>query len=92
MGIAVRTGSPLSLNLAEPMWKLLAGSPLAAADLAEVLTYQHLIIFSIATNKHILKTIFPEFLYQTPAQKPKEQKKSLSGDYTSREKREKCGL
>ena len=26
MGIAIRTGSPLSLSLAEPMWKLLAGT------------------------------------------------------------------
>ncbi len=36
MGVAIRTGSPLSLTLAEPMWKLLAGSPLSTADLAEV--------------------------------------------------------
>ena len=36
MGIAIRSGSPLSLNLAEPMWKLLAGSPLNTGDLAEV--------------------------------------------------------
>ncbi len=83
MGIAVRTGSPLSLNLAEPMWKLLAGSPLAAADLAEVL--------SITTNKHIFKTIFPEFLYQTPAQKPKEKKKAFLVT-THLGKKEKCGL
>ena len=36
MGIAVRTGSPLSLNLAEPMWKLLAGSQLTLNDITEV--------------------------------------------------------
>ena len=36
MGIAVRTGSPLSLNLAEPMWKLLAGSQLSLNDITEV--------------------------------------------------------
>jgi hypothetical protein len=36
MGIAIRTGSPLSLNLAEPMWKLLAGMTLTPADLTEV--------------------------------------------------------
>ncbi len=36
MGIAVRTGSPLGLTLAEPMWKLLAGSPIVTSDLAEV--------------------------------------------------------
>ncbi|KAJ8681467.1 hypothetical protein QAD02_017254 [Eretmocerus hayati] len=36
MGIAIRTGSPLSLNLAEPVWKQLAGMPLTAADLTEV--------------------------------------------------------
>lgn len=28
MGIAIRTGAPLSLNLAEPMWRLLSGSVL----------------------------------------------------------------
>lgn len=36
MGIAIRTGSPLSLNLAEPVWKQLAGIPLTPADLTEV--------------------------------------------------------
>ena len=36
MGIAIRTGSPLSLNLAEPIWKLLAGMPLTPADITEV--------------------------------------------------------
>ena len=36
MGIAVRTGSPLSLNLAEPMWKLLAGAALTPGDVTEV--------------------------------------------------------
>lgn len=36
MGIAIRTGSPLSLNLAEPVWKQLAGMPLSPADLTEI--------------------------------------------------------
>ncbi|XP_076284957.1 E3 ubiquitin-protein ligase HERC2 isoform X1 [Lasioglossum baleicum] len=36
MGIAIRTGSPLSLNLAEPVWKQLAGCSLTPADLTEV--------------------------------------------------------
>jgi E3 ubiquitin-protein ligase HERC2 len=36
MGIAIRTGSPLSLNLAEPVWKQLAGMALTPADLTEV--------------------------------------------------------
>ena len=36
LGIAIRTGSPLSLNLAEPVWKQLAGMPLSVADLMEV--------------------------------------------------------
>ena len=36
MGIAIRTGSPLSLNLAEPIWKLLAGSQLTPNDITEV--------------------------------------------------------
>ncbi|KAF7995498.1 hypothetical protein HCN44_006605 [Aphidius gifuensis] len=36
MGIAIRTGSPLSLNLAEPVWKQLAGIPMTPADLTEV--------------------------------------------------------
>lgn len=36
MGIAIRTGCPLSLNLAEPVWKQLAGIPLTAADLTEM--------------------------------------------------------
>ena len=36
MGIAVRTGSPLSINLAEPMWKLIAGAKWTLADITEV--------------------------------------------------------
>ncbi|XP_024133920.1 E3 ubiquitin-protein ligase HERC2 isoform X1 [Oryzias melastigma] len=36
LGIAIRTGSPLSLNLAEPVWKQLAGMSLTIADLSEV--------------------------------------------------------
>lgn len=36
MGIAMRTGSPLALSLAEPVWKQLAGQQLAPADLTEV--------------------------------------------------------
>lgn len=36
MGIAIRTGSPLSLNLAEPVWKQLAGMELTPGDLTEL--------------------------------------------------------
>ncbi|XP_031621811.1 probable E3 ubiquitin-protein ligase HERC2 [Contarinia nasturtii] len=36
MGIAMRTGSPLSLNLAEPVWRQLTGEPLRPSDLTEV--------------------------------------------------------
>jgi E3 ubiquitin-protein ligase HERC2 len=36
MGVAIRTGAPLSLNLAEPMWKLLSGSGLSTKDITEV--------------------------------------------------------
>lgn len=36
MGIAVRTGSPLSLSLAEGVWRQLAGQTLRPQDLAEV--------------------------------------------------------
>ncbi|XP_013183359.2 probable E3 ubiquitin-protein ligase HERC2 [Amyelois transitella] len=36
MGIAIRTGSPLSLSLAEGVWRQLAGQPLRPQDLAEV--------------------------------------------------------
>uniref|UniRef100_A0A2H8TU70 HECT-type E3 ubiquitin transferase n=1 Tax=Melanaphis sacchari TaxID=742174 RepID=A0A2H8TU70_9HEMI len=36
IGIAVRTCSPLSLNLAEPMWKLLCGMKLMPTDLIEI--------------------------------------------------------
>lgn len=36
MGVAVRTGSPLSLNLAEAVWRQLAGETLRPADLTEV--------------------------------------------------------
>lgn len=36
MGIAVRTGSPLSLNLAEPVWRQLTGEELRPSDLTEV--------------------------------------------------------
>ncbi|GAB0100562.1 Probable E3 ubiquitin-protein ligase HERC2 [Sergentomyia squamirostris] len=36
MGVAVRTGSPLSLNLAEPVWRQLSGEVLRPADLTEI--------------------------------------------------------
>ena len=36
LGIASRTGSPLSLNIAEPVWKQLAGMPLNVSDLTEI--------------------------------------------------------
>ncbi|BFG02621.1 probable E3 ubiquitin-protein ligase HERC2 [Drosophila madeirensis] len=36
MGIAVRTGSPLSINLAEPVWRQLTGEVLRPPDLTEV--------------------------------------------------------
>ncbi|XP_012287916.1 E3 ubiquitin-protein ligase HERC2 [Orussus abietinus] len=36
MGVAIRTGSPLSLNLAEPVWKQIAGISLTPGDLTEV--------------------------------------------------------
>ncbi|KAK9875133.1 hypothetical protein WA026_005926 [Henosepilachna vigintioctopunctata] len=36
MGIAIRTGSPLSLSLAEPVWKQLAGMELTPADINEI--------------------------------------------------------
>ncbi|CAH1964040.1 unnamed protein product [Acanthoscelides obtectus] len=36
MGIAIRTGSPLSLSLAEPVWKQLSGMELTPADLTEI--------------------------------------------------------
>lgn len=36
MGIAVRTGSPLSLSLAEPVWRQLTGETLRPSDLTEV--------------------------------------------------------
>ena len=36
MGIAIRTGSPLGLNLAECVWKQLAGIPLTISDLREI--------------------------------------------------------
>lgn len=36
IGIAVRTGSPLALNLAEPVWKQLSGAVLSIEDLIEI--------------------------------------------------------
>ena len=36
MGISVRTGSPLALDIAPPMWKLLVGLPLSVDDLIEI--------------------------------------------------------
>ena len=36
LGIAIRTGSPLSLMLAEPVWKQLAGVQLNVSDLTEM--------------------------------------------------------
>ena len=36
MGISVRTGSPLALDIAPPMWKLLVGLPLTVDDLIQV--------------------------------------------------------
>lgn len=36
MGIAIRSGSPINLNLAPPVWKQLVGLPLTLADLSEI--------------------------------------------------------
>jgi len=36
IGIAIRTGSPLSLNLAEPVWKQVVGMKLSLKDVSEV--------------------------------------------------------
>ena len=36
LGIEVRTGSPLNLNLADPVWKQLAGLSLSVTDLNEI--------------------------------------------------------
>ncbi|XP_052278368.1 E3 ubiquitin-protein ligase HERC2-like [Dreissena polymorpha] len=36
IGIAIRTGSPLSITLAETVWKQLAGMPLTISDLTEI--------------------------------------------------------
>uniref|UniRef100_A0A0B7BGT1 HECT-type E3 ubiquitin transferase n=2 Tax=Arion vulgaris TaxID=1028688 RepID=A0A0B7BGT1_9EUPU len=36
IGIAIRSGSPLSLNIAEPSWKQLAGMPLGISDMPEI--------------------------------------------------------
>ena len=36
MGIAVRTGSPINLSLAPPVWKQLVGLPLTLSDLSEM--------------------------------------------------------
>ena len=36
MGVAARTGSPLSLSLAVPVWKQLAGLQLTPSDMTEV--------------------------------------------------------
>ncbi|RWS12697.1 E3 ubiquitin-protein ligase HERC2-like protein [Dinothrombium tinctorium] len=36
MGIAIRTGSPLNLNLAEPIWSLLVGFNLTSTDITEI--------------------------------------------------------
>lgn len=53
LGIAIRTGSPLSLYLAEPVWKQLAGMNLTIADLSEVR-----LLYELHTNMH--KQIQPE--------------------------------
>lgn len=44
LGIAIRTGSPLSLNLAEPVWKQLAGMSLTIADLSEVIIWAGVLV------------------------------------------------
>lgn len=36
MGIAIRSGSPINLNLAPPVWKQLVGLPLTLSDLSEI--------------------------------------------------------
>ena len=36
IGIAIRSGSPLSLNLAEPVWKQLVGLRLNLSDIEEI--------------------------------------------------------
>lgn len=59
LGIAIRTGSPLSLNLAEPVWKQLAGMNLTIADLSEV-SVKFLSTMSCTEDKQTLAEIFPQ--------------------------------
>lgn len=57
LGIAIRTGSPLSLNLAEPVWKQLAGMNLTIADLSEV-NIKLLSRIELTEDKQMLVYIF----------------------------------
>lgn len=52
LGIAIRTGSPLSLNLAEPVWKQLAGMNLTIADLSEASIYLLSLIRIVMTSRN----------------------------------------
>lgn len=68
MGIAIRTGSPLSLNLAEPVWKQLAGMDLTPGDLTEVdrdYVPGLLCIRDMAPDERLFQNL--EMLFSTPS-------------------------
>lgn len=68
MGIAIRTGSPLSLNLAEPMWKLIAGMELTPCDLTEMdrdYVPGLLCIRDMATDEQVFQNL--EMPFSTPS-------------------------
>ncbi|MGH0142689.1 UNVERIFIED_CONTAM: hypothetical protein FKN15_076572 [Acipenser sinensis] len=60
LGIAIRTGSPLSLSLAEPVWKQLAGMSLTIADLKAAVHTSASETATAETRKHCSRfTVFP---------------------------------
>ena len=68
MGIAIRTGSPLSLNLAEPVWKQLAGMELTPGDLTEIdrdYVPGLLCIRDMAANERLFQNL--EMPFSTPS-------------------------
>lgn len=66
IGIAIRTGSPLSLNIAEPTWKQLAGMPLSISDLSEIdkdFVPGRIIVKVYVPGRTVLKVLYQVRLY-----------------------------
>ena len=62
IGIAIRSGNPLNIHLAEMIWKLLAGIPLCLRDITEI-DKVLLLFYSSTFLTFLFQHFLPKILY-----------------------------